>query len=359
MQDAFLLVWHKVASFDPARGSVRAWLLTILHHRAIDARRRRARPWKQNLQLATVVDETVAEPDVWGEVALGLERDRVRAALAPTRSRRSSDARLSWPRGSRLRRAHLTTRSRRGHPVGHPGHDRSPGSAQARIAEAASDARRAGGRRANASEAVDPPAPGCLLGGRRCNLRRSDPIGPPWRLRARATPLEADRGAVAAFETGPRIRAWRRARPAGRVGRAAAGRPCPAAGSRGSREPPPAVRARIQTCGTAVLDELADADRSAVAPRPLPPPRREAGRGLRGVNARARRSSPSSTIVVVLDRRHPVGRRRAPARLLAQGHADLELATARGPAAGALSPGDRADGCATSLYTSPRAWALR
>lgn len=90
VQDAFLLVWHKVASFDPARGSVRAWLLTILHHRAIDARRRRARPWKQNLQLATV-DETVAEPDVWGEVALGLERDRVRAALAalPEEQRRA------------------------------------------------------------------------------------------------------------------------------------------------------------------------------------------------------------------------------------------------------------------------------
>ncbi len=90
VQDAFLLVWHKAASFDPARGSVRAWLLTILHHRAIDARRRRAGRWQQDLQRETG-NGILAEPDVWGEMAVGMERDRVRAALAalPEEQRRA------------------------------------------------------------------------------------------------------------------------------------------------------------------------------------------------------------------------------------------------------------------------------
>ena len=36
VQDAFLSVWRNATSFDPSRGSLRAWLLSIVHHRAID-----------------------------------------------------------------------------------------------------------------------------------------------------------------------------------------------------------------------------------------------------------------------------------------------------------------------------------
>jgi RNA polymerase sigma-70 factor (ECF subfamily) len=39
-QDAFLSMWRSGAHYDRARGSVRTWVLGIVHHRAIDALRR-------------------------------------------------------------------------------------------------------------------------------------------------------------------------------------------------------------------------------------------------------------------------------------------------------------------------------
>ena len=39
-QDAFLSAWRSGARYDRARGSVRTWVLGIVHHRAIDALRR-------------------------------------------------------------------------------------------------------------------------------------------------------------------------------------------------------------------------------------------------------------------------------------------------------------------------------
>src|SRR5579875_987024 len=42
VQDAFLTVWRQAASYGEERGAVRSWLLSIVHHRAIDIVRRRS-----------------------------------------------------------------------------------------------------------------------------------------------------------------------------------------------------------------------------------------------------------------------------------------------------------------------------
>src|SRR4051812_16106175 len=39
-QEAFVAIWRSGSRYDRARGSVRTWVLGIVHHRAIDALRR-------------------------------------------------------------------------------------------------------------------------------------------------------------------------------------------------------------------------------------------------------------------------------------------------------------------------------
>src|SRR5688572_8123182 len=41
VQDAFLGAWRNAARYVEGRGSVKTWLLSIVHHRAVDAIRRR------------------------------------------------------------------------------------------------------------------------------------------------------------------------------------------------------------------------------------------------------------------------------------------------------------------------------
>ncbi len=42
VQDAFVSVWKQCARFDGSRGQAKSWLMTIVHHKAVDTVRRRA-----------------------------------------------------------------------------------------------------------------------------------------------------------------------------------------------------------------------------------------------------------------------------------------------------------------------------
>lgn len=85
VQDAFMLVWNRATLFDPSpgrgQGKARSWLMTIVHHRAIDVYRRRSGRTGDSQPLDGLED-ILSTPDIWGEIAEGLDRDRVRAAVA-------------------------------------------------------------------------------------------------------------------------------------------------------------------------------------------------------------------------------------------------------------------------------------
>ena len=80
VQDAFLGVWRNAARYIEGRGSVKTWLLSIVHHRAIDAVRRR-RPTVELPDREEAPPTSLQLPDVWGEVSASLDADTVREAL--------------------------------------------------------------------------------------------------------------------------------------------------------------------------------------------------------------------------------------------------------------------------------------
>jgi RNA polymerase sigma-70 factor (ECF subfamily) len=81
VQEAFLGAWRNAARYLDARGSVRTWLLSIVHHRAIDAVRRR-RPTIELPEVETSLPDALTLPDTWTEVERRLDRDTVVRALS-------------------------------------------------------------------------------------------------------------------------------------------------------------------------------------------------------------------------------------------------------------------------------------
>ncbi|MGZ8603127.1 MAG: sigma-70 family RNA polymerase sigma factor [Actinomycetota bacterium] len=83
VQDAFLALWRAPEAFDPARGAFRAFFLSLVHHRAVDAVRREERLRRRNERASNL--EPVRGEDVADEVVegayLNVRRKQVREAL--------------------------------------------------------------------------------------------------------------------------------------------------------------------------------------------------------------------------------------------------------------------------------------
>jgi RNA polymerase sigma-70 factor, ECF subfamily len=82
LQDAFLLVWRNHASFNPERGSVKSWLLTIVRNAAID--RRRGKEGRARGEVP--IDElelflASREDDPFEQAATSLQASQIQAAL--------------------------------------------------------------------------------------------------------------------------------------------------------------------------------------------------------------------------------------------------------------------------------------
>ena len=81
LQEAFLGAWRHAGRYVADKGSVKTWLLAIVHHRAIDAVRRR-RPSTALPEREDAPPPALTIPDLWGEVSAHLDAATVRAALA-------------------------------------------------------------------------------------------------------------------------------------------------------------------------------------------------------------------------------------------------------------------------------------
>jgi len=60
VQDAFVSLWRSAAIYNPARGSVRAWVLGVVRNRAIDAFRREAAKTASDVGEQAVVERIPA-----------------------------------------------------------------------------------------------------------------------------------------------------------------------------------------------------------------------------------------------------------------------------------------------------------
>ena len=80
-QEAFLSLWRSGAAYDRARGSVRTWVLGIVHHRAIDALRRAVGHDRRRADYAGVEERVPASELTPVEAARHEEAAQIRAAM--------------------------------------------------------------------------------------------------------------------------------------------------------------------------------------------------------------------------------------------------------------------------------------
>ncbi len=81
VQEVFLTVWRDASRFDAARGGFSTWLLSMTHHKAVDAVRREENLRKRRSTAEVLEGREYDGPDVDDEVWSLLRRSRVRAAL--------------------------------------------------------------------------------------------------------------------------------------------------------------------------------------------------------------------------------------------------------------------------------------
>ena len=81
VQEAFMSLWRSGARYDPRRGSVRNWVLGVVHNRAIDAFRRGVVREGRNVSDEGLAERLPADEETATEVARRDEARQVRAKL--------------------------------------------------------------------------------------------------------------------------------------------------------------------------------------------------------------------------------------------------------------------------------------
>jgi RNA polymerase sigma-70 factor, ECF subfamily len=81
VQEAFLSLWRSGSGYDRARGSVRSWVLSAVHNRAVDALRRTGAKSGRDVSDEGIAERLAARDATDAEVERREESRRVRGAL--------------------------------------------------------------------------------------------------------------------------------------------------------------------------------------------------------------------------------------------------------------------------------------
>jgi len=81
VQDAFLSLWRSGTGYDPSRGSVRSWVLSVVHNRAVDAMRRVGSKAGRDVPDEGIAERLPAPDSTDAEVERREDARRVRTAL--------------------------------------------------------------------------------------------------------------------------------------------------------------------------------------------------------------------------------------------------------------------------------------
>ena len=80
VHDTFVAVWQKIERFDPARGSLRSWIMTIVRNRAID----RLRGTRPSIELGEADERSMLRSGpnpTWDDALAHLGAGQLRTAL--------------------------------------------------------------------------------------------------------------------------------------------------------------------------------------------------------------------------------------------------------------------------------------
>ena len=80
VHDAFVAMWQKIDRFDPARGSLRSWIVTIVRNRAID----RLRGTRPSIEIGEADERSMVrsgQNPTWDDVLAQLGAEQLRTAL--------------------------------------------------------------------------------------------------------------------------------------------------------------------------------------------------------------------------------------------------------------------------------------
>ncbi|MFE5617841.1 sigma-70 family RNA polymerase sigma factor [Streptomyces sp. NPDC056470] len=97
-QEVLVEVWRTAARYEPSRGSVMTWVLTLAHRRAVDRVRSEQAASDREARVA-LLEHTPAYDEVVEQVELRLEREQLRRCLRGLTELQRQSVTLAYYRG--------------------------------------------------------------------------------------------------------------------------------------------------------------------------------------------------------------------------------------------------------------------